>query len=107
MTDSQEPTIWKMDQMIQVQPGSVVSRTLINQKTGTVTLFAFDANQGLSEHAAPYDALTHLIEGKLTVTLGGTPYNLEPGDMLLMPANVPHALKAETPVKFLLTMIRA
>lgn len=107
MTENQEHTIWKTDQMIQVQEGSVVSRTLINEKAGTVTLFAFDANQGLSEHTAPYNALAHLIEGKLTISLGGTPFNLEPGDMLLMPANVPHALKAETRVKFLLTMIRA
>ena len=92
---------------IQVQTGSVVSKTIVNQTTGTVTLFAFDAGQTLSEHTAPYDALVHIIEGKAEVTLGGVPYTLFSGDVILMPANVPHALKAIEAYKMLLTMIKA
>lgn len=99
--------VWNVSGLIAVQPQAVVSRTLVNQKSGTVTLFAFDAGQGLSEHTAPYDALVHLLEGEMEITIAGQPYSLEAGQMILMPANQPHALRAHSPVKMLLTMIRS
>jgi quercetin dioxygenase-like cupin family protein len=99
-------TPYNLAASIQVQSGSVVSKTIVNQPTGTVTLFAFDTGQALSEHTAPYDALVHIIEGKAEITLGGVPYTLTSGDVLLMPANVPHALKALESYKMLLTMIK-
>jgi quercetin dioxygenase-like cupin family protein len=87
--------------------GAVVSRTLVNQAGGTLTLFAFDAGQELSEHTAPFDAVVHVLEGEVTVTLAGQPRRVAAGEVLLMPAQVPHALKAVTRFKMLLTMIRA
>jgi quercetin dioxygenase-like cupin family protein len=92
--------------LIAYQPGAVVSRTLIQKSTGTVTLFAFDAGQGLSEHTAPFDALVQILDGEATVTLGGRAVDTRAGQAVLMPANVPHALAAKTPFKMLLTMIR-
>jgi quercetin dioxygenase-like cupin family protein len=93
--------------MVGCQEGSVVSRTLINRKAGTVTLFAFDANQGLSEHIAPYDALAHILEGEVDITISGKQMHLKAGELVLMPAGQPHALKANTRFKMLLTMIRS
>ncbi len=89
------------------QAGAVVSRTLINQKAGTVTLFAFDAGQELSEHTAPYDALAQVIDGEARITIAGQPFELKAGDLIIMPANQPHAVYAVTPFKMLLTMIRS
>lgn len=89
------------------QEGAVVSRTLINRKAGTITLFAFDEGQGLSEHTAPYDAVAHILEGDAEITISGKPLQLRGGQMVLMPANQPHALKALTKFKMLLTMIRS
>lgn len=106
MTDS-TPNVWKLEEMIQVQPDSVVSRTLVNQSAGTITLFAFDAGQGLSEHTAPYAALVHVASGSLLIRISGQEFHLKSGEMILMPANEPHALQAEEQVRFLLTMIRA
>jgi len=97
----------KLNGMINYQEGSVVSRTLIGKKTGTVTLFAFDAGQGLSEHTAPYDAMVYLLEGKAEITISGKIYHLEGGEMIIMPANDPHALKAEKPFKMMLIMIKS
>lgn len=103
-----KPTeVWTVSELIAVQPQAVVSRTLINQKSGTVTLFAFDGGQGLSEHTAPYDALVHLLEGEMEILIAGQPYYLSGGQMLLMPAGQPHALKANLPCKMLLIMIRS
>jgi quercetin dioxygenase-like cupin family protein len=93
--------------LINYQDGSVVSRTLIDKKVGTVTLFAFDAGQGLSEHTAPYDALVQVLDGEVEVTISGNPVNLKVGEMTIMPANEPHALKAKTRFKMLLTMIKS
>ncbi len=103
----ESPKVEHLVDMIQVQSEAVVSRTLINQKSGTVTLFAFDRGQGLSEHTAPYDALVQLLEGEMEITVSGQPYSLGAGDLLLMPANQPHALQAHTGCKMLLTMIRS
>lgn len=93
--------------MINYQEGSVVSRQITKTEAGNVTLFAFDKDQGLSEHTAPFDALVHVIDGEALVTISGRPYELKAGDAIIMPANEPHALKAVQQFKMLLTMIRA
>lgn len=97
----------KMESLISYQEGSVVSKELINKPTGTVTLFAFDQGQGLSEHTAPYDALVLIIEGEAEITIGGEPHHLKKGEVILMPAGEPHALKASKRFKMILTMIRS
>ena len=94
-------------ELVSYQDGAVVSRTLINQKTGTVTLFAFDAGQELSEHTAPYDALVQVLDGETEITIAGQPFQLKAGDAIIMPANDPHAVKALTKFKMTLTMIRS
>ena len=94
-------------ELVHYQAGSVVSRTLINEKAGTVTLFAFDEGESLSEHTAPFDALVHLLEGEAEVAISGKPFHLKQGEVVMMPANEPHALKAPTRFKMLLTMIRS
>jgi quercetin dioxygenase-like cupin family protein len=93
--------------LIGYQEGSVVSRTLIDKKAGTVTLFAFDEKQGLSEHTAPYDALVYVLDGEVEVTISGKPIMLKQGEVTIMPANKPHALAAKTKFKMLLTMIKS
>ena len=92
---------------VSYQKGSVVSKTLIERKTGTVTLFAFDKGQALSEHKAPYDALVCVLDGQAEISIGGEPALVKAGEMLIMPANIPHALKAVAPFKMMLTMIRS
>ena len=92
--------------LVAYQPGSVVSREVVKKKGGSVTLFAFDKGQGLSEHTAPFDALVHVLDGVAEVTLGGAPHRLSTGEMILMPAHVPHALKAIDAFKMMLVMIR-
>ena len=101
------PEVLNLTKILQVQTGAVVSRTLINQKTGTVTLFAFDKNEGLSEHTAPFDASVYVLEGEMEISISSNPYELKAGDLIIMPANEPHALKASTPAKMLLVMIRS
>ncbi len=96
----------KLADLIDYQTGSVVSRTVVDKEAGTVTLFAFDAGQGLSEHTAPFDALVYNIEGEVEVTISGKAVTLTKGEMVIMPANKPHALKATKRFKMLLTMIR-
>ena len=85
----------------------MVSKTIIDKSTGTVTFFAFDKGQGLSEHTAPYDALIHIIEGEAEITIGGKPNNLIEGEIIIMPANKPHSLQAVEKFKMLLIMIRS
>jgi quercetin dioxygenase-like cupin family protein len=92
--------------LIDYQEGSVVSREVIKKKTGTVTLFAFDQNQGLSEHTAPFDALVYCIEGEVKVNISDKSMNLRTGEMVIMPADEPHSLEAVTKFKMLLVMIR-
>jgi quercetin dioxygenase-like cupin family protein len=96
-----------LEGLIDHQEGSVVSRTIIDKKTGTITLFAFDENQGLSEHTAPYDAMVYVLDGEVEVTISGKPVRLKQGEMTIMPANEPHALTAKTKFKMLLTMIKS
>jgi len=93
--------------LIAYQEGAVVSRTLLRRPTGTVTVFAFDQGQGLSEHTAPYDALVHVLEGDADVTIAGKMFRMSVGEMIVMPAHQPHALTARTSFKMLLTMIRS
>ncbi len=97
----------KLAELVEYQEGSVVSRTIIDQKTGTLTLFAFSQGQGLSEHTAPFDALVHLLDGQAEVTISGKSYLLKAGETIIMPANKPHALKAIKDFKMLLVMIRS
>lgn len=96
-----------LEGLIDYQKGSVVSRTIIDKKTGTVTLFAFDENQGLSEHTAPYDAMVYVLDGEVNVTLSGKQVCLKQGEMTIMPANEPHALTAKTKFKMLLIMVKS
>jgi quercetin dioxygenase-like cupin family protein len=107
MAENKNPTVQNLSDMLLVQSGAVVSKTIVNQKTGTITLFAFGEGEGLSEHAAPYDAYVEVVEGDLEITISGHPYTLAKGDMIIMPANEPHALKAISAVKMLLVMIRS
>jgi len=93
--------------LLHYQERAVVSRTLIEKETGTVTLFAFDRGQGLSEHTAPFDAMVCILDGKAEITISGNPNILEQGDMIIMPANEPHALKAVEKFKMMLIMIRS
>lgn len=93
--------------LVQYQPGAVVSRTLIDKQIGTLTLFAFGEGQGLSEHTAPYDAFVQLLDGAADITIAGKVQRVSAGEIIIMPANVPHALRAAGPFKMLLVMIRA
>jgi quercetin dioxygenase-like cupin family protein len=96
-----------LQKLILYHEGSVVSKTLIDKGIGTITLFAFDKGQGLSEHTAPFDAVVQIIDGEAEITISGVKHNLKAGQMIIMPANQPHALKAVSKFKMLLTMIRA
>jgi quercetin dioxygenase-like cupin family protein len=97
----------KLDELVQYQLGSVVSRTLIDKKIGTLTLFSFDEGEGLSEHTAPYDAFVYMYDGEAAITISGEEHRVGKGDTIIMPANDPHALRAVTPFKMMLVMIRA
>jgi quercetin dioxygenase-like cupin family protein len=99
--------ITRLNELVGYQQGAVVSRTLLKQPSGTVTAFAFDAGQGLTEHTAKFDALVQILEGKAEITISNQPFELGSGDAILLPANAPHALTALTPFKMLLTMIRS
>lgn len=92
--------------LVEYQTGAVVSRTLVDKPVGTLTLFAFDQGQGLSEHTAPYDAFVQVYDGKAEVTIGGTAHALQAGDAILMPAGEPHELRARERFKMMLVMIR-
>jgi len=93
--------------MVEYQEGSVVSRQITKEEGGNVTLFSFDEGQGLSEHTAPFDALVHVLDGQAEVSISGRSFNLTAGDIIIMPANDPHAIKAITRFKMLLTMVKA
>ncbi|HVN24923.1 MAG TPA: cupin domain-containing protein [Syntrophorhabdales bacterium] len=104
---NQEPQVAQLADLIAYQTGSVVSREIISRSTGTVTLFAFDAGQGLSEHTAPFDAMVSLLDGEVEITISGKKHLLQKGDMIVMPAHQPHALRAVTKFKMLLVMIKS
>jgi len=94
-------------ELVNYQDGAVVSREIVKKPTGNVTLFAFDEGQGLSEHTAPFDALAQVVEGEAEITISGQPHRVLGGEMILMPAGQPHALKAIKRFKMILTMIRS
>jgi quercetin dioxygenase-like cupin family protein len=96
-----------LESLIEYQTDSVISKTIIGKKAGTVTLFAFDKEQGLSEHTAAYDALVYMLDGEAQITISGKPIIVKKGEMLILPANQPHALEALSPYKMLLVMIKS
>ncbi len=100
-------TARNLSETIGYQEGSVVSQTIMDKKAGTVTLFAFDAGQGLSEHTAPFDALVYILDGEAEVTISGKPNRLMQGEMIIMPADKPHSLKAREKFKMMLVMIKS
>jgi quercetin dioxygenase-like cupin family protein len=93
--------------MVDYQKDAVVSKTIIEKNAGTVTLFAFDMGQGLSEHTAPFDAFVQILDGEVEIIISGKPHHLIQGEIIVMPAQKPHALKAVSKFKMLLTMIRS
>ncbi len=97
----------KLRELVAYQSGSIVSRMLVYTRSGTITIFAFDEGQGLSEHTAPYDAILQILDGEALITITGTEYPMREGDLIIMPANKPHAVHAVTPFKMMLTMIHA
>ncbi len=100
-------TALTMSDLVSYQDGAVVSKTLIDKKIGTVTMFSFGVGQGLSEHTAPFDAFVHVVDGEAEVSINGKAQTVSAGQMIIMPANIPHELKAAKPFKMLLVMIRA
>lgn len=96
-----------LQHLISYQAGSVVSKEIVKKQTGTVTLFAFDKGQGLSEHITPYDALVFVFDGTAEITISGAKHEVKAGEFILMPAGSPHALSALIPFKMMLTMIRS
>jgi quercetin dioxygenase-like cupin family protein len=99
--------ILNLNELVSYQTGSIVSRQIIKVDTGNVTLFAFDDGQELSEHTAPFDALVHIVEGQAEIIISGKSFQLKSSQAIIMPANDPHAVKANSQFKMLLTMIRS
>jgi quercetin dioxygenase-like cupin family protein len=95
------------ESMVEYQPGAIVSRTVVSKPTGTITLFAFDKGQGLSEHSAPFDAIVFALDGTVDVTISGKPFKVEKGQALMMPANKPHSVCAPDRVKMMLLMVKS
>ena len=106
MVEMEHSQVVDSTELVAYQAGSVVSRQLLGKPTGTVTLFAFDAGQGLSEHTAPFDAMVSILDGEADITISGKSFHLKAGEMITMPANKPHALKAIKPFKMMLVMRR-
>lgn len=106
MATAPKSEILHLEELVHYQDGSVVSRQISKADAGNVTLFAFDKDQELSEHTAPFDALVHILDGHAEIKISGKAFGLGTGDAIVMPANEPHALKAIAPFKMLLTMIR-
>jgi len=104
---SDQTEVHRVVDLVLYQDGAVVSRIVIKREAGNVTLFAFDAGQELSEHTAPYDALVHVLDGEAAITVAGQPHRVCAGETILLPAHQPHALKAVSRFKMLLTMIRS
>jgi quercetin dioxygenase-like cupin family protein len=107
MSNAPKSEILEIASLAEYQTGAIVSRQITKEEAGNVTLFAFDAGQELSEHAAPYDALVHILDGEAEIRISGKPYVLKAGQAIIMPATDPHAVKAVKKFKMLLTMIRA
>ena len=99
--------VFNFDELVQYASDSIISRTILNKGTGTITLFAFDKGQSLSEHTAPFDALVQLVDGTGIIIINGQEFKLEAGQSIIMPANIPHAVMAADKFKMVLTMIRS
>jgi len=99
--------VHKIVDLVDYQTGSIVSKMLIDKESGSVTLFAFDKGQKLSEHVAPFDALTHILDGNAEISISGKRFLLKSGDMIIMPSNKPHAVRAVERFKMMLTMIKS
>lgn len=99
--------VLNLSEMVSYQDGSVVSKEIIKKQAGTITLFAFDKGQGLSEHTAPFDALVNIIDGQAEVTISGKPFVVKEGEMIIIPANKSHSLKALRKFKMLLVMVKS
>jgi quercetin dioxygenase-like cupin family protein len=99
--------VFDLEKMLDYQAGSVVSRTIINKNVGTVTLFSFDKDEGLSEHTTPFDALVYILDGEAEITISKQVHTVKKGQMIIMPADEPHALKALKQFKMMLVMIKA
>jgi quercetin dioxygenase-like cupin family protein len=106
MSTAPKSEVLKMAELVAYQDGSVVSRQITKADAGNVTLFAFDKDQELSEHTAPFDALVHILDGEAEVKISGNPFHLQIGDAIIMPADEPHAVRATQRFKMLLTMVR-
>jgi quercetin dioxygenase-like cupin family protein len=106
MSTTPKSEVLTMSELVAYQDGAVVSRQITKAEAGNVTLFAFDKDQELSEHTAPFDALLHVLEGEAEIKISGKPYQLKTGDAIIMPADEPHAVRATHRFKMLLTMIR-
>ncbi len=99
-------SVFRLEELIEYQKGAIVSRTLVDKDSGTLTVFAFDEGQSLSEHTAPFHAFIQVLDGSSRVTIDGKPYELKKGESIIMPADIPHAVEALARFKMLLTMIR-
>jgi len=99
--------VMELSDMVEYHLGSIVSRTIIDKPAGTLTLFAFERGQGLSEHTAPFDAMVYILDGEAEVKISGKPLQLKQGEMVIMPANETHALRATTRFKMMLAMIKS
>ena len=106
MTDEVTPKVEVIKGMVEYQDGAIVSKTIIDKSHGTVTLFAFAEGEGLSEHTTPYDALVQVMDGEMEITIGGKAFHLDEGEMIVMPADIPHALRALGRFKMLLVMVK-
>jgi quercetin dioxygenase-like cupin family protein len=91
---------------INYQEGSVVSKQVIKKPNGNITLFAFDKDESLTEHTSPFEAMAYIVDGEMEIIIGGNPYNIKAGEVIILPPNIPHAVKAEQKAKMLLTMIK-
>ncbi len=98
--------VLNLKDLVAYQEGTVASRMLVNKKAGTITIFSFDKDEGLSEHTAPYNALVTILDGEAEIWIGGQTFHVKEGESIILPANVPHALSAVTRFKMMLTMIR-
>jgi len=107
LNDKATPKVETLKNMVEYQEGAVVSRTIIDKPQGTVSLFAFAEGEGLSEHTTPYDALVQVLDGEVEITIGGEAFHLDEGETIVMPADVPHALRALGRFKMLLVMVKS
>ena len=98
--------VFRFENEVEYADGAIVSKNVLKRDTGNISLFAFDKGEGLSEHTTPFDALVQVVDGKAEITVGGKKHQLEKGDSIIMPANIPHALKAVEKYKMVLTMIK-